>query len=194
MLTDESYELLRHLASPIVALTCRWGGRTNGMISDSAMRASISPRLLRLSVYVHKWHLSHEMIWQSGQFVMHLLHRGQLSLVHQLGFVSGRDQDKLAEIPHHPGVLGLPILDDCYAALECRVINTMDTGYSTNYLGEVVEVHRGRGEEILTAAWFRANLPAAWMEDFLRNYRMAQEYTERHTEIQDRRWTDPAQR
>jgi flavin reductase (DIM6/NTAB) family NADH-FMN oxidoreductase RutF len=191
METDESYELVRLLASPIVALTSVWRGRTNGMISDSAMRASISPRVPRVSVYVHKWHFSHDLIWNRGQFVMHLLHRGQLDLVHRLGFVSGRDCDKLAEIPHHPGTLGVPVLDDCYAAFECRVINTMDTGYATHYLADVVATHRGHGEEILTPAFFRAQMPAAWREEWLQNYRRAQEVIAENAAIQDRRWAGP---
>jgi flavin reductase (DIM6/NTAB) family NADH-FMN oxidoreductase RutF len=66
MKTDPAYELLREFASPVVAITSAWGGRTNGMISDSAVRASISPKVPRLAVQVHKWHLSHEFIWQSG--------------------------------------------------------------------------------------------------------------------------------
>jgi flavin reductase (DIM6/NTAB) family NADH-FMN oxidoreductase RutF len=132
------------------------------------------------------------MIWNSGRFILHLLHRGQFDLVHRLGFVSGRDGDKLATIEHHPGKSGVPILNDCYAAFECQVINTMDTGYATHYLGDVVAMHRGQGEEILTPAWFRANLPPQWNEEFLHNYREAQKYIEQNPGIQDRRWTGPA--
>ena len=43
MLTDSAYELLRLLASPVVAVTSALGGCRNGMILDSAVRASISP-------------------------------------------------------------------------------------------------------------------------------------------------------
>jgi flavin reductase (DIM6/NTAB) family NADH-FMN oxidoreductase RutF len=188
METDSTYELIRQFASPVVAITSAWDGRTNGMISDSAVRASISPRVPRLSVYIHKWHFSHDLIWRSGRFVMHLLHRGQFDLIHQLGFTSGRDRDKLADVPHRIGTLGLPVLEDCYAAFECRVINTMDAGYATHYLGDVVESLRGPGEEIMTPAYLRANMPAAWREEFERNYREAQEIIERTAEVQDIRW------
>lgn len=191
MNTDSAYELLRLFASPVVAITSSLGGRGNGMISDSAVRASISPRMPRLSVYIHKWHLSHEFIWHSGRFTMHLLHIGQLGLVHQLGFVSGRDRDKMSEVPHRPGAEGVPILQDCYAAFECRVINTMDTGYATHFLADVTQTHRGTGDEILTASWLRQNLPPEWGEDFLRNYRQAQEYIDGHASIQDVRWPGP---
>ena len=158
------------------------------MISDSAVRASISPKVPRLAVQVHKWHLSHEYIWQSGLFTLHLLHRGQLDLIHRLGFVSGRDKDKLAEVPHRIGVTGVPVLEDCYAAFECRVINTMDVGYATNFLGDVVQTTRGKGEEIITASFFRSAMPAAWRDEFLANYQKAQEVIERDREIKDISW------
>src|SRR5690606_17855419 len=126
MKTDAAYELLRQFASPTAAITSSWQGKRNGMISDSVVRASISPSVPRLSVYIHKWHLSHDLIWQSGLFCIHLLHRGQLDLVYNLGFSSGRERDKLAEVPHRLGQLGLPVIEDRVAAFELRVINTMD--------------------------------------------------------------------
>ena len=188
MNTDPAYELLREFASPVVAITSAWGGRTNGMISDSAVRASISPKVPRLAVQVHKWHLSHEFIWQSGVFAIHLLHRGQFDLVHRLGFVSGRDKDKLTDVAHRTGVTGVPVLDDCYAAFECRVINTMDVGYATSFLGDVVQTTRGKGEEVMTASFFRSAMPVAWRDEFLANYQIAQEVIEREREIKDVIW------
>jgi flavin reductase (DIM6/NTAB) family NADH-FMN oxidoreductase RutF len=193
MLTNDSYELLRRLASPIVAVTSTHGGRTNGMILDSAVRASISPEHPRLSVYVHKWHLSHDLIWAGGVFGAHLLHEAQFELVHQLGFRSGHQvEDKLADVPHRIGKTGVPVLADCYAAFECRVLNTMDAGASTLFLGEVVATHPGTTSALLTADHFRANLPAAWREEFLKNYREAQERIRGLAAVKDvRRWGGP---
>lgn len=191
MKTDAAYEYLRQFASPIVAITSHWQNRRNGMISDSAVRASISPDVPRLSVYIHKWHFSHDMIWESGRFAIHLLHRGQLDLVHQLGFASGRDGDKLSAIPHFIGSHGLPILEDRVVAFEMRVLNTMDAGYATHFLGHADAVHPGKEAEILTAPWFRSNMPPAWTAEWLANYRKAQQVIEQHTTIEDRRWTGP---
>jgi len=191
MRTDAAYELLRQFTSPIVAVTSAWQGRTNGMILDSAVRASISPHVPRLSVYVHEWHFSHDLIWNSGKFCLHLLHQGQLDLVYRLGFKSGQDRDKLADIPHTLGQLGLPVLADRVAAFELEVVNTMDTGYSTLFLGHVRAVHPGEEKEILTPPWFRANMPKEWEPEWLANYRKAQDSIDGHTQIEDRRWTGP---
>ena len=141
---DVTYQLLRHLTSPIVAVTSERAGKRNGMILDSAVRASIVPTIPRLSVYVHKFNLSHDLIFETGRFVLHLLREDQLELVHRLGFVSGRTRDKLADVPHRLGRLGAPVLDDCYAHFECRVVNAMDTGSSTCFLGDVVDVGYGK--------------------------------------------------
>ena len=193
MLTDQAYELLRRLASPVVAVTTAHAGRTNGMILDSAVRASISPRYPRLSVYIHKWHLSHDLVWKSGKLVVHLLHRGEFELIHLLGFVSGHDRaDKLSGLTSRTGELGVPLLDDCYGAFECRVANTMDAGASTCFLSDIVATHGGRGEEVMTADYFRANLPEAWREEFLANYREAQERIARAAAVDPGvRWPGP---
>jgi len=177
---DQTYQLLRHLTSPLVAITSELGGRRNGMISDAAIRASIVPTVPRLSVYIHKFNYSHDLIFDTGRFVLHLLHTKQFDLIHRLGFFSGRDRDKLADIPHRLGTLGAPVLDDCHAHFECRVVNAMDTGSSTCFLGDVVAVGFGsatapRGE-VMTAAYFRANLPAEWRPDYERLLKAAQEF------------------
>src|SRR2546421_5341198 len=163
---DQIYQLLRSLTSPVVAITSERGGTRNGMIADSAVRASIVPAIPRVSVYIHKFNYSHDLIFESGRFVLHLLRDDQFELIHRLGFASGRAQDKLAGVPHRPGTLGVPVLDDCYAHFECRVANVMDTGSSTCFLGDVVEVGHGAARRavgsVMTAAHFRANIPAEW--------------------------------
>lgn len=144
------------------------------MISDAAVRASIVPTVPRVSVYIHKFNYSHDMIFETGRFAMHLLHTLQLDIVHQLGFFSGRDQDKLSGIPHHQGKLGVPVLDECFAHFECSVVNVMDTGSSTLFLGDVMAVGCGAGRavslkpqgEVMTAAYFRAHMPADWRQEY----------------------------
>src|SRR5213596_3081964 len=151
MRPDETYQLLRNFTSPVVAITCERGGKRNGMISDSAVRASIVPAIPRVSVYIHKFNLSHDLIFDTGRFAMHLLRDDQFDLV------------------HHLGTLSVPVLDECYAHLECRIANVMDTGSSTCFLGDVVAVGYGasggpRGT-VMTAAYFRTNMPVEWRQE-----------------------------
>jgi flavin reductase (DIM6/NTAB) family NADH-FMN oxidoreductase RutF len=193
---DRTYQLLRNLTSPVVAITSERDGKENGMISDSAVRASIVPTVPRVSVYVHKFNFSHDLIYQSGRFVMHLLHTGQFDLIRRLGFQSGRDRDKLAEIPHRRGTLGAPVLDECYAHFECRVANVMDTGSSTLFLGDVMDAGFGKAAQptgdVMTAAYFRTNMPAEWRQEYERQLQAAQRIAEAQSrDIKAVSWKGP---
>src|SRR6266567_270945 len=196
---DQVYQLLRNLTSPVVAITCQRDGKRNGMISDSAVRASIAPTVPRLSVYIHKFNFSHDLIFETGRFVLHLLRDDQFELIHRLGFESGRARDKLAGIAHRPGTLGVPVLNDCYAHFECSVVNVMDTGSSTCFLGDVVAVGHGAAErpagDVMTAGYFRANMPPAWRSEYEALLRTAPTYAaERSRDIRPVVWRDVQQR
>lgn len=179
---DQVYQLLRNLTSPVVAITSARGGEKNGMIIDSAIRASIVPTIPRIAIFIHKFNHSHGLIHASGTFCLHLLHTGQFDLIHHLGFQSRRTVDKLATVPHHTGRLGVPVLDECYAHFECRVVNAMDTGSSTCFLGDVAATGHGGTSmpngDVMTAAYFRANLPKAWKADYERLLKEAQGHAE----------------
>lgn len=174
MKPDETYHLLRTLTSPIVAITSRRGDKRNGMISDGAIRASIVPDIPRVGVFIHKFNFSHDIIYETGKFVMHVLHSGQTPLVQAFGFVSGRTRDKLAGVPHRTGKTGVPILEDCYAWFECEVANVMDTGASTFFLGEAIATGKGPGTDVLMPAMLRANLPEQLMKEYADKLQEAQ--------------------
>lgn len=176
MTPDETYELLRNLTSPVVAITSRRGDKLNGMISDGVVRASIVPDIPRMIILVHKIALSHEMIFATGKFCLHVLHDGQFDVIRKLGFVSGRDQDKLADIPHTIGALGVPVLADHVAAFECEVLNAMDTGSSTCFLGEAKAVYRGPATRPMFPNYMREHMPAEWKEYYIKNLAWAQDW------------------
>lgn len=179
---EDTYQLLRNLTSPVVAITSEHKGKRNGMVLDSAIRASIVPTIPRVAMFIHKFNTSHDMIFGSGRLALHLLKHDQFDLIHRLGFFHGNEQEKLADIPHHQGQTGVPVLDECYAHFECRVVNAMDSGSSTCFLCDVEAVGYGAsasppaGAEVMTAAYFRANLPAAWRDDYVRLLAVAQEF------------------
>lgn len=180
---DQVYQLLRNLTSPVVAITSAKGAEKNGMIIDSAIRASIVPTIPRVAIFIHKFNHSHGLIQSSGVFGLHLLRTDQYDLIHHLGFQSKREVDKLATVPHRTGRLGVPVLEECYAHFECRVVNAMDTGSSTCFLGDVEATGHGgtsmpRGE-VMTAGYFRAHLPKEWKPEYERKLKEAQAHAER---------------
>lgn len=156
---DTSYPVLRHLTLPVVAITSSADGRTNGMIANSAQRASLVPASPRISMYVSKPNYTHDLIYRSGVFGIHLLRRDQWELIWHLGLQSGRDVDKLGSLETVTGQTGCPLLVDVAAAFECHVINAMDEGSATFFLGEVVSVRESTAAEVMTSVYFRQHMP-----------------------------------
>lgn len=157
---DTHYPLLRHLTPPVVAVTSSAGGRTNGMISNSAQRASLVPHRPRISLYISKTNYTHGLVMSSGVVGIHSLRVDQWDLIWHLGLQSGRDVDKLATVATHTRTTGVPLIDDVLVAYDCRVSNIMDAGAATFFLLDVVDAHHGRDGEVMTSPYFRANMPA----------------------------------
>ena len=190
---DPLYLTLRNLTTPIVAITTAAGGRRNGLIVNSAQRASLVPASMRVSMYISKINLTHELVWASGVFGLHLLRADQWDVVRALGIRSGREGDKLGSLAMRVGETGCPLLTDCLAALECRVVNTMDAGAATFFLGDVVSASSGPEGPVMTADYFRANLPADLRAAYEANLARAQEALAAMSSAVDSglRWTGP---
>src|ERR671934_342768 len=89
--------LLEQLWAPIVAITTAHEGRANGLISSTAVTASLLPEAPRISVQLARASLTRELALASGAFALHYLpadERG-LELFRALGFRSGHNASKL---------------------------------------------------------------------------------------------------
>lgn len=78
-------------------------------------------------------------------------------MVRNFGYKSGREVDKFKKVKCVPGKLGSPIIEDCIAYLECRVISgmTLEVGTHTLFVAEVVDGAVRRDEDPMTYAYFR---------------------------------------
>jgi flavin reductase (DIM6/NTAB) family NADH-FMN oxidoreductase RutF len=155
-----SYSLLRHLTLPVVAVTTSARGRRNGMIANSAQRASLVPAIPRISVYISKTNFTHDLVYGSGVLGIHLLRRDQWELIWRLGLQSAREVEKLDGVALRTGTTGCPMLMDALAGFECRVANAMDAGAATFFLCDVVAIEEGVPGEVMSSEYFRLHMPA----------------------------------
>lgn len=159
-----------------VAVTTIDGGFANGLMSLSAGSASIVPELPRATVSLTKYNKTHDMLLNSGVFVMHLLSAApeqvekSLEILMTLGGSSGRDGDKLSELRTKTGVTGAPILLDAHSYVEARVMATLDVEENTIFVGDVVAAEiLNEGERLrIGEAW--GKLPADWIEQYEANH------------------------
>ena len=158
--------MMGRLWSPIAAVGSSWQGQRNVQIAVAIAASSIVPSKPRVAVQIYKNNHSHDMIYGSKAFALSFLGTDQLEYLHRFGFISGRDKDKLEDVPHHTAMTGSPILDVCWGYMDCRVVNAMDGGDMTCFLGEVLD---GRTWNRSGPMWWpevRRTMPPEWNDEW----------------------------
>jgi flavin reductase (DIM6/NTAB) family NADH-FMN oxidoreductase RutF len=159
----EAFSVLSYFWTPLVAVGCSRADRLNTQISVSTLGASIVPDRPRLLSVLYKANFTHELVVEKGSFSVCLLAQDQSELVPKLGFVSGRDEDKMAGLEVAMTPQGNPILKGCLAWLECEVIDTFDLGDATCFLAAVTAMERLRAGEPMSWVGIRSRLPQEWL-------------------------------
>ncbi|HSR11752.1 MAG TPA: TIGR04076 family protein [Thermodesulfobacteriota bacterium] len=131
----------------VVVITTREGERVNGMSACWVNRSADQPFLIAASIW--KENLTYDMVRKSGVFAVHMLRSDQVQLARHFGKQSGRNIEKFASVPYRTGKTGAPILKDCLAYLDCRVVGSADSGDHTVFIGEVQDAEIvSRGEAL----------------------------------------------
>ena len=95
-----------------------------------------------------------------------------MNLVWDLGFFSGRTNNKLHNIEYEVKESGSPILKNAHAYLDCKVVNCMDVGDATCFLGTILKADIISEGEILTSEYFRKHM---MVEKRILNYNSSKE-------------------
>jgi len=103
------------------------------------MRTSATPPLMAISVAPSRF--THGLIEGAGEFVLAYPGRELAQATAYCGSHSGRDGDKFtkAGVTALPGrQVAAPVIVECVANLECRVVDRFTTGDHSIFVGEVV--------------------------------------------------------
>ena len=129
-------------------------GRLNGQIANTVFQISNEPPTVAVSI--NKQNFTHDLIASSSKFAVSILAESTpLELIQEFGFKSGRDIDKLAGTSYRMGVTGAPIvLDHAIAFLEAEVVDSLDAGTHTVFLGRIVASDNLSNEPPMTYAYY----------------------------------------
>ena len=131
--------MMTHLWAPMAAVSSAWEGKHNAQIAVAISAASIVLDKPRVAIKIQKRNLTHDLIYNSGAFALNFLRTDQVELIPALGLVSGREVEKLADVAYRLGPSGSPVFERCLGYLDCRVVNALDGGDLTCFLGDVLE-------------------------------------------------------
>ncbi len=110
----------------------------NGQVANTLFQVCSEPPVI--AVAINRQNLTHEFISQSKVFTGSILSQETpLPFIGNFGFKSGRQVDKFKGIQYKLGETSVPIvLDHTLAYLEARVLNQIEVGTHTVFLGEIV--------------------------------------------------------
>lgn len=149
---SDAYRLL-HPAKVVLVSSVGDDGKPNVITLAWNMPASFSPQMLAISV--GKTRHSHRLIKESREFVVNIPSADLKDQVLLCGSTSGKDTDKFSEAgltQEEAEKVKAPLIKECLASIECRLVNECDAGDHTIFVGEVVAVKdRREGKSLFHA-------------------------------------------
>lgn len=114
------------------------GQEMNGQVANTVFQITSKPTTIAVSI--NKQNLTHEFIEKSKIFTISILSIDTpMTLIGKFGFKSGRSIDKFSDTAFKIGVTSAPIvLENSLAYLEIKLLNSLDVGTHTVFIGEVV--------------------------------------------------------
>lgn len=142
---DDFRRVLSHFASGVTIVTTSDSEqRPTGLTASAFCSVSLDPPLILICVD-HKSQ-SYPHLRESGRFAINILHQGHEQLSRR--FASSR-LDKFDGVAFKLGTLGVPLIDEALAHLECRTVSAHVEGDHTIFVGRVEGIGVGEGEPLL---------------------------------------------
>ncbi|MFA6451274.1 MAG: flavin reductase family protein [bacterium] len=143
-------EVLRKFTTGIYVLGVVTDDVKNGMIVSWVTQVSFEPPMLMAAV--KKTRFTHDLVHFGGKFTINVLRRDQKDIV---GCFKGNKEitpDTIGGVPVAAASNGAPCLKDCVGYVECTLVNEIEAGDHTIFVGEVTgEKMIGNTEPMIAA-------------------------------------------
>ena len=147
---------LHKISYGLYLISSKSGTRLNGQIANAIFQVTSDPKILAVSI--NKDNLTHGFIEESRVFAVHALSENTpMDFIRKFGFNSGRDIDKFGQVHYEIGVTGSPIvLENCVAYMEAGVIDKMNVGSHTIFVGKIKDAVVLSKETPMTYDYYRS--------------------------------------
>jgi flavin reductase (DIM6/NTAB) family NADH-FMN oxidoreductase RutF/rubredoxin len=138
----------------LYVIASKKGDKFNGQIANTVIQVCSEP--VKITVAINKNNYTHEFITDSKAFTVSILSKDTpLSFIGNFGFKSGRDVDKFKTTNYKLTDNKLPVVtDNALSYLEARVINAVDVGTHTLFIGELIGAEVLKAGEPMTYAYY----------------------------------------
>ena len=132
---DQFKYVMRQWTSGVSIVTMQTPEKQHGLTVSGFLSISPEPPLVLISVGQEL--ASDTLLQASGAYAVNFLRDDQSELSDRFAGRLG-EVDRFEGLTTHTAATGAPILDDCLAWLDCRVVATHVVGDHTLFVGEVV--------------------------------------------------------
>jgi flavin reductase (DIM6/NTAB) family NADH-FMN oxidoreductase RutF/rubredoxin len=145
---------LHKISYGLYVICSKKGNKINGQIANALFQVTAEPPTIAVSI--NKQNLTHDYIEHSKVFAVSVLSENTpLSFIGNFGFKSGRDIDKFKEVEYRHGTTNVPVvLDNTLACIEARVIDKIDVGTHTIFIGRVEDAEILSDEKPITYEYY----------------------------------------
>jgi flavin reductase (DIM6/NTAB) family NADH-FMN oxidoreductase RutF/DNA-binding GntR family transcriptional regulator len=140
-------QVIGNFMSGVVVITTRHDGADYGMTVSAISSLSLEPPLLLVCLNMKS--STQEAVHAAGAFAVNILAEHQGDVADRF---ARSGPDKFAGVAVRTGRIGLPVLADALAVVECRVAETVTAGTHRVFLAQVLHAEAGEGSPL---AYFR---------------------------------------
>jgi flavin reductase (DIM6/NTAB) family NADH-FMN oxidoreductase RutF len=133
--SDEFKQVMRQWATGVTIVTMKAHDQAHGLTVSGFVGLSLEPPLVLISIGQELQ--SHALLKESQAFVVNFLRDDQRDLSDKFAGRWGH-VDRFHGLATHPEVTGAPVLEDCAAWMDCRIVSAYQAGDHAIYIGEVV--------------------------------------------------------
>jgi flavin reductase (DIM6/NTAB) family NADH-FMN oxidoreductase RutF/rubredoxin len=146
---------LYKIGSGVYIIGAKKDDKINAQIVNTIFQITSEPPTVAVSI--NKKNLTHEYIHASQVFSASVLNNeAPLAFIGTFGFKSGRDINKFEGIKYKIGATGAPIvLDNAVSCFEMKVLQEVDAGTHTVFIGQVVEAEVLSDKPTLTYEYYQ---------------------------------------
>jgi flavin reductase (DIM6/NTAB) family NADH-FMN oxidoreductase RutF len=131
---DKIVQAMTRLSYGIYALTTTKGEEKHGMIASWVSQVSHEPPLVMVAI--RKNRRIHPIVKETGSFALHVIDKDDKQLIGRFKLPSPAQRFEGSDCI--VAETGCPIFKDKLAYMDCRLMETFDTGDHTLFIGEVM--------------------------------------------------------
>ncbi len=144
---DQVEKAIRKIRNGVFVITFNLDGRNYGITTAWINRAAFKPNMLMISIGKNR--KGYEDLLDCEVFCVNILGDSHLEIARHFGFTDGKNINNFDGVELKEMENGSPVLENCVAAIECKLIKKTDAGDHVILFGEILNAVDLEGEAMV---------------------------------------------